>query len=185
MRVREQQNYVKKSQLPKDIVIAKGQSTLTYGQLQQAIQENNAEQLTLGIGMSQGFDSCMFLARAVVVNNALYLLTKSYISSSSLQRNAVLINLKTLDKQLELYEPKAKDLAALALAPDAPVWIGIRKNFSWKGEMILFSVETMGPHCFVTLLPSEDKQDDEDKEVYHEVGQLSVWGEQLTKTAST
>lgn len=179
--MRKQENYVKKSQLPKDIILAKDQTTLTYGDLKKSIQDSSAETITLGIGTSSGFDSCMWLYRAVVVNNQLYLLTQSHISSSALQRNATILNLKIVAMQHMLYEPKAQDLIALDLPLETPVWIGVKKNFSWKGEMMLFAVETMGPQTFVTLDGRTEKED-EDYEVYHEAGTLSVWGEQLVKT---
>jgi hypothetical protein len=153
---------------------------LTFGQLKQAIKDNAAESLTLGIGARGGFDSFMFLSRAAVVEGSLYLLTKSYIPSRSLQRNGVIMNLKAHPGKEELYEPKANDILKVQLPDDAPVWIGVRKNFSWKGEMILFSVEHMGPSCLVSIDPSKSQEDKvEDYEVYHEVGQLSVWGEQF------
>lgn len=179
MKIRSQQNYVKKSQLPQDIKVATDQTTLTYGQLQQAIRDNQAERLILGISARQGFDSCMFTHRAVVVNDELYLLGRSHIPSSSLQRNAIVLNLKTHTKQIELYEPSAKSIVDLTLPSSAPVWIGVKKNFSWKGEMILFAIEVVGPQCFVSLSGSEERE--EDYEVYHEVGELSIWGRQLFK----
>lgn len=174
--MRSRENVVKKSQVPEDIRVPEGQ-TLTYGQLLEAISRNESTTLSLGVGTYKGFDSCMFLHRAVVVDGELYLLVSSSMPYHCFKRDAELINLRTANKSVELYEPKAADLVALNLSPEAPVWIGVKKNFSWKGEMIKIHIETAGAHCFV----SAGYNKDEDYEVYLQVGELSLWGEQACK----